>query len=97
MIRGIYDEERLILILRGHANYAPRGEDIVCAGVSALAFAYADHLGNCEKGENGMVLRANNNDKTEKAVFKMTVNGLKMIARTYPENFLITKGRLYDL
>lgn len=27
------------MTLRGHADYAPRGEDIVCAAASALVFA----------------------------------------------------------
>ncbi len=29
---------------RGHAGYAKRGEDIVCAGVSALLFGFLHHL-----------------------------------------------------
>lgn len=37
MIRVIFGEKRLTLL--GHADYAPRGQDIVCAAASALVFA----------------------------------------------------------
>ena len=32
------------LLVRGHAGYAAPGRDIVCAGVSALVFAYLSYL-----------------------------------------------------
>ena len=34
MICAVFGENRVTL--RGHADYAPRGEDIVCAAASAL-------------------------------------------------------------
>lgn len=34
----------LRMVARGHADYAPRGQDIVCSGVSALLFGYAAYL-----------------------------------------------------
>ena len=37
MICAVFGENRMTL--RGHADYAPRGEDIVCAAASALVFA----------------------------------------------------------
>ena len=37
MICAVFGENRVTL--RGHAGYAPPGEDIVCAAASALAFA----------------------------------------------------------
>ena len=94
MIRGIYDEDNLIIILSGHADYAPKGKDIVCAGVSALAFTYAKHLGGYERKENGMILKAKSKDESEKMLFKMITEGMRLIANDYPKNFLLTKGRL---
>lgn len=34
----IYQEDNLLkkVSIKGHSNYAPKGEDIVCAGVSAI-------------------------------------------------------------
>lgn len=37
MICAVFGEDRVTL--RGHAGYAPPGEDIVCAAASALVFA----------------------------------------------------------
>ena len=37
MISAVLGEDRVTL--RGHAGYAPPGEDIVCAAASALVFA----------------------------------------------------------
>ena len=37
MICAVFGENRMTL--RGHADYAPKGEDIVCAAASALVFA----------------------------------------------------------
>jgi uncharacterized protein YsxB (DUF464 family) len=33
-------ERGLAVMAEGHANFAPRGRDIVCAGASALLYAY---------------------------------------------------------
>ena len=42
MIRVRFEENRLTVC--GHAGYAARGEDIVCAAVSALVYALiGDH------------------------------------------------------
>ncbi len=37
-------EDGLEISATGHAGYAERGRDIVCAGVSALLFGYLSHL-----------------------------------------------------
>ena len=42
MIHVLAEKDRLTL--RGHAGYAPCGEDIVCAAVSALMLALAENL-----------------------------------------------------
>ncbi len=34
----------LVLTAVGHAGYAPRGQDIVCAGVSALLYGFVAYL-----------------------------------------------------
>lgn len=38
MIRAVYNRRSLSLHLRGHAMSAPRGQDLVCAAASILAF-----------------------------------------------------------
>ena len=34
----------MILRVHGHANTAPKGQDLVCAGVSALVYALAESI-----------------------------------------------------
>jgi len=40
---------RHALLVQGHSGYAPRGSDVVCAGVSALCAALASTLDRLEK------------------------------------------------
>ena len=37
---------RYLLEIKGHANYAPIGQDIVCAAVSSLIETYTSYLNN---------------------------------------------------
>lgn len=38
MIRALYDRQAMRISVTGHAGYAPRGQDIVCAGASTLYY-----------------------------------------------------------
>ena len=54
MIRVRFEENRLTVC--GHAGYAARGEDIVCAAVSALVYALiGDLAGVCDALRRGRV------------------------------------------
>ena len=44
MIRASIDVEGMRIAIDGHAGYAPAGQDIVCAAVSALACTLAGNL-----------------------------------------------------
>jgi uncharacterized protein YsxB (DUF464 family) len=43
-IRSCPDGDGLLLVAEGHAGYAPCGEDVVCAGVSALLYGFVAYL-----------------------------------------------------
>ena len=43
-IRITEGEDGLELFAHGHAGYAPRGQDVVCAGVSALLYGFVAYL-----------------------------------------------------
>ncbi|MBR6782608.1 MAG: ribosomal-processing cysteine protease Prp [Clostridia bacterium] len=43
-IRITEREDGLELSAHGHAGYAPRGQDVVCAGVSALLYGFISYL-----------------------------------------------------
>ena len=42
MIRAVFGRDRVTVM--GHAGYAPKGQDIVCAAASALVFALIGSL-----------------------------------------------------
>ena len=102
MIQVIYNEvgDEMILRAEGHAGYAEKGKDIVCAAVSVLmqTLAYSVDAGNTgntfelSDGKNGNRLTVQapmsvlNRDK-----FDLVVEGLIRLAENYPENVQFKK------
>ena len=83
--------------VKGHANYADKGRDIVCAGASAVVQALIGWIENnpCEVDyvnidENkGEVLVQCYGGEDVKAVFYMTAIGLEQIANSFPDHVQI--------
>ena len=79
----------LCLCAAGHAGYAPRGQDIVCAAVSALTLTLAEHLRRSgipveeERRPGGLTLRCPGSPAAE-AAFAMTLTGIALLAEQYP-------------
>ena len=102
MIQVTYNEvgDEMILRAEGHAGYAEKGKDIVCAAVSVLMQTLAcsvdaDNTGNTfelSDGKNGNRLTVQapmsvlNRDK-----FDLVVEGLSRLAENYPENVQFKK------
>lgn len=95
----------VLVEIRGHALFAPRGSDIVCAAVSALAqsivYAMEDLLEiypplKVKKGYF-CVCRPAKLDPEKKdgffLLFEAMLIGLKEIARSYPGYISITESR----
>ena len=82
------------LFINGHAGYAPKGQDIVCAGVSSLVYALIGWLENNSEytrlvsidDSNGEVVIYCEGDEMVSAVFYMTALGIEQIASTYPDH-----------
>lgn len=79
----------LRLILCGHANYAPRGEDIVCAAASGIVYALMGYLINFGKSdfkinavEEGYADLLCADRYTD--ILKLVVLGLVQLEATYP-------------
>ena len=85
MIEVTFTHQRVTV--HGHAGYAPRGEDIVCAAVSALVYALIGALE--ETGQiRELVVRpgfvtvaAKRDDKA----FRVVRCGVSQIAARYPQ------------
>nr|DAG65539.1 MAG TPA: YsxB-like protein [Caudoviricetes sp.] len=88
MIQVIYNEVEDAMILRaeGHAGFAPKGQDIVCAAVSVLMQTLACSVGTCmcNEGKRFSVVCKKSNDNIAK--FELVTDGLALLQREYPEN-----------
>lgn len=92
MITIIYDEKEKDMILQasGHAGYAKKDSDIVCAAVSALMQTLAYSV------DGGTVTRSQDDCNTltvqveqsfdNMAKFELVTDGLMLLAKQYPEN-----------
>lgn len=92
MITIIYDEKGHDMILQasGHAGFAPKGQDIVCAAVSCLmqTLAYSVDGGTATRdpdGDNVLRVQAAQSFDTL-AKFELVTDGLMLLAQQYPEN-----------
>lgn len=92
MITIIYDEKRKDISLQasGHAGYAPKGQDIVCAAVSTLmqSLAYSVDSGTvtCDPGGDNILRVQANRSLDTLAKFELVIDGLYLLAQQYPEN-----------
>lgn len=85
------------LCATGHADYAPYGQDIVCASVSALIGAFCAFLEQKEKGvrikDDGDTLSALWTwDKRTEPALDMLVLGLGGVEAQYPEHLKLSKN-----
>ena len=94
MITIIFDGDEHSVTVRGHAGYAERGRDIVCAGVSALTGALVDgaarYDGEVKIGTDGAVtVRCHPAPETVdecSAVMQTVLYGFWNIEREYPNH-----------
>ena len=99
MVKATYraEDNRYTLMLKGHADYAEYGKDIVCAGVSSLVQALIGWLEeNYDRAERisidphgGKVSISAEGGEDVKALFEMTTIGLEQIADCYPDHVQI--------
>lgn len=79
------------LLVKGHANSAPYGEDLVCAAVSAIVLGGANALNEADysfKVEEGYVdiKRVKEISKRDEIVIETMLTQLESLASSYPKN-----------
>lgn len=87
--------------ISGHAKTAPHGQDIVCAGVSALTqssiMGIERHLGrhiDLGQDNDGLTMRLiGQPDSLTGAILETMLLGLNEIAKLYPKSVRITEHR----
>lgn len=94
----ITDKECCITI-KGHAGYAPHGQDIVCAAVSALTQVFLSSVGRltadalkCDIAEGNAVIQYENLSSDAKLLKDSFFLGVRMIADEYPEHVKLTEA-----
>lgn len=79
------------LSVKGHAGYASHGNDIVCAGVSAISYALLGYLNQagCDiseaRADSGDLLIDAAGGEMTAGAFDMAMIGYLQIARKYPQ------------
>lgn len=94
MIQVTYNEVNGEMILRaeGHAGYAEKGKDIVCAAVSVLMQTLAYSIGTCMMDDGrGLSVQAHQSCDNM-AKFELVTDGLILLEKQYPENVRYTNA-----
>ena len=73
--------------IKGHANFSTHGNDIVCAGVSTLVFAFLECAEILQSEvKKGFVKCEFTESEQNREYLKMLLVGLQLIATQFPEN-----------
>lgn len=101
----------LCITIDGHANYAPKGQDLVCAAASILTMTLADTINGLN---HDMLFDANIDIPVEKAhakieafpkeyawpyvyiTYQTICNGLQLLEKTYPDFINVKIEVKYD-
>lgn len=80
-------------IISGHANYAPHGQDIVCAGISTLVFTFLKCVTPSDvQIKNGLIeCTFPTLDGNDYIYYDYLIVGLEMIAAAYPDHVEVVR------
>ncbi len=89
-------EEGMEVLAQGHAGYAVAGQDIVCAGVSALLYGFKSYLEaqsllckgshvDCAEWDGGLRLRSSGFAHLDKQAWGVIREGISLLSRAYPQ------------
>ena len=106
MTRVEYTKQRgrRSICVKGHADYAEKGKDIVCAAISALTFALAQSLMDHEAiieshislEEGDAMISASckhaEHEWTLETLFEFAMNGLRMLQVQYEDHVSVTEN-----
>lgn len=95
--REYYD--RLLIIINGHSSFGEKGNDIVCAGISTIAYTFLNCFLDEEASGNVKLTRNIIRDgylcleielfdfsrEREKGIFDACITGLHMLEEAYPQ------------
>ncbi len=87
------DKQEYELSMHGHAYYADVGDDIVCAGASAIAYSLLGFLNNCDtvvdvdviERSGEMELSCSDYSSKVHTAFEMAAIGFLQLEKQYPD------------
>lgn len=97
-----FKPKTLELSIEGHAGYAEKGADIVCAAVSILFYTLAESLETSgyltkplkktvKEGKSSLKATANEAYRANtELIFWTILNGMNLLSLDYPENVKLT-------
>ncbi|RGC81716.1 ribosomal-processing cysteine protease Prp [Hungatella hathewayi] len=97
-------DESIWLDVCGHAGYAGKGKDIVCAAVSTLFFSTINGINDYTDAQadvfekrymdksDGDVANIKNMDEKSKMLLKSMLSGIVDLKEQYPDNITIEEG-----
>jgi len=103
-----YPDGRISMTVSGHAGFAPRGQDILCAAVSVLTLTAAQTAGELQRknllqqeavtvlqeGFACITLRPKAHARGQaRAAFRVILTGMRLLARSYPQ-YVQVNGRV---
>lgn len=81
------------IVITGHAEYAPRGQDIVCSAISTLTATLIESVNELTdnkiyhvKNDENVVIRCTDHSEAVKLLKRSFFIGVEMVANTYPEH-----------
>lgn len=84
------------ITVKGHAGYAPHGQDIVCASISVLIQVFvasveelSDDTLKCEMRPGNAVISYKNLSEKSRTLLDSFLLGCRMIANAYPQHVRI--------
>lgn len=95
-IKFTSDDKAFDLFVKGHADFAEKGKDIVCAAVSILVQTLADCLDDMssyydvDRSDDGMITHIGAAGKNAAILGETTLHGLQLVANAYPDFVSIT-------
>lgn len=110
MIKINVDMSDYTVEVKGHANSAPKGEDIICAGISALFYTLYEVLDQNremleknslksiqDEGNGTIFCKPKKEYEGNVQMMYMTIlTGLNLMAENYPEYIKMVVGRNED-
>ena len=93
----IINNNKNSITINGHANFAKKGHDIVCAAISAIVFGAINSLESIDENEikikkSNILIKKNKMSNKDKIKLNMMMSQIQTVAVNYPKNIKIIRS-----